>query len=644
MSESEFPTMLSPGRIGTLRIRNRIVMAPIDSVIRDTDGGTNAEHRAFLAARAAGGVGLILSDNLIVRWPEGSVGSKSLRIDQDRFIPSLGELVEEVHQWDCPIVAQINHAGRQTTLGGSQGQELVSPSAISWPDSGTVPRALTKTEISEIRQDFLAAAVRASRAGFDGVEIHAANGYLLSSFLSPALNHRTDDYGGSVRNRARLLLEIAEDVRDVLGDFPLLVRMNCRDGLTGGLEPEEAAATAAVIAGGGVDAIDVSAGTYEASALTFPPMMLGEGHIMNAIEKIKSAVDVPVIGVGRIVRPPTAERYLREGYADFLALGRALIADPQWVHKSRFEDLRRIRHCIGCNHGCIRRIDMDLTMRCNVNPDVGRERVRIPLKPSDSPKKILVAGAGPAGIEFALRATRKGHDAKIYERDCQIGGQLVSAQVPEFKRDLGTLRSHYAAELERANVEVVLRTEVTADLVDAEKPDLMVVATGAIPANPSSVPCPDGSLTYKNVLEGRLPPEGHRVVVLGGGPNGCETAIYLAELGYPVSIVEATSQLVQHEDPSIGSWVHERCHSLSISVFTGSPVSSAEDGKLLVSTGDTGPSPISYDTLVTATGMIADRSLTGELDSRDVTMIGDAYRVGTILEATERAAWLADQL
>lgn len=641
----KYKHLFSPGQIGNLRLKNRVVMAPVDSIFRTEEGAFNEQHRFYLGARAAGGVGLIICDNATVDYPRGAVGSKAARLDQNRFTAALNEVVEEVHLWDAAIIMQLCHAGRQTTLGGSQGIPLVSASAIPWEDSGTIPAELSISEIKSIIKAFADAAVRAHTAGCDGVEVHACHGYLLSSFLSPALNHRGDLYGGSTRNRARIVVEIIREIRDRLGDYPVTVRMNCRDGIPGGLEPEEAGELAAIFEEAGVDAINVSAGTYEASALTFPPMMFPQGVNISDIQYIKKAVSIPVIGAGRITEPAVADQLIAEGKVDFVAMARALLADPEWANKARRGEEEDIRPCIGCNYGCICRIDRDLSMRCNVNPDLGREMTTIGVKQPASPRSIMVVGAGPGGMEFALRAKARGHKVQLFETTSKVGGQLNLAQVPDFKRDVSKLIRWYERMLEKNGIEVRLNQPVTKELVDKLNPDVVIVATGGKPRVPFVHPEGGQFVTYKDVLEGRVKPEGSAVII-GGGSTGSEVAVYLARQGVKVTLVEMTGTVAGGEDPSIRQFLANEFAAHGVQVYTNTQVVQIDKDKVrCVDLVKGRPVEIPYTNLIIATGVEPNSELADELEAsgREVYRIGDCYKVGTVLEATERAARLVER-
>jgi 2-enoate reductase len=422
------------------------------------------------------------------------------------------------------------------------------------------------------------------------------------------------------------------------------VRINARDGIPDGIEPAEAAEVAALLAEAGADAIDVSAGTYETPALTFPPMMYPEGHLMEAVRQIKAAVDIPVIGVGKMSTPARADELIADGATDFVAIGRALLTDPHWTRKALSGQETRIRPCIACNHGCIHRIDQDLSMRCNVNPELGREG-SISVRAAAAPLNIVVAGAGPAGLEFALRAHERGHRVKVFERADEIGGQLVFAQVPDFKADLGKLVRFYASEVEVRGIDVELGTTVTRELVDELAPDLLVVATGGRPR--AALTGADGQPlpTFKDVFEGKVQASGFAVVI-GGGPNGCELAVFLGRQGVNVTIVEMAGGVAESEDPSVRQFLGEEFARLGVVQHVGTAVTAIEAGEVVGQEVRTGAEiRVPYDQVFIATGVESDRDLLAELDgSVETWVVGDGYKAASILEATERAARLAERL
>ena len=448
---------------------------------------------------------------------------------------------------------------------------------------------------------FADAAVRVQQAQFDGVEIHAAHGYLLSSFLSPALNNRTDQYGGSTENRARIVVEIIQAIRKrTRPGFLILVRLNVRDGLPGGMTPEEAVKLAKIFEAAGVDALDVSAGTYESPALTFPSFLSPDGALLDDISMVKEAVSIPVIGVGKIHTPDLAEQALADGKVDFVALGRALIADPDWVAKAERDSAESIRTCIACNNGCIHRIDQNLTMQCNVNPYIGREW-QLPLIRPAARKRILVVGAGPAGAEFALRAHELGHKVLLVEASDEIGGQLSYARVPSLRKSSADLVTYYEKRLAEEGISVELGV----------RPRHPNGSRSTIPTNSSSPP--EASRSSRDISPMvRAIPMKMRFEAKRTSPGRSSSSARVRSVvkwrsmrrskGPPSRLWSGRTKWLQGVDPTVLQGFSEAFAEYSISVETGLDVRTVEENRLVALTAEGKEVVFNFETLVFSTG------------------------------------------
>lgn len=631
----KYEKLFEPIKIGKMVLKNRLLMPPMDSKYGSETGGITQRHIDFLAERAKGGVGLIIVENLAIEWPRGQTTPPATRIDEKRFVAGLNDLAEAVQAHGAKIAVQITHAGRQTNLEATLGQELISCSDVPHIGSGTKPRPLTVEEIEELTEKFAKAAERVKNAGCDAVEIHAAHGYLLSSFLSPFTNKRTDQYGGSLENRMRFLLEIIERTRGkVGGDFPILVRMNGSDFVEGGLTIDESKLVAQRLEEAGVDAIDVSVAMYESAKWMFPSMMMPDACNVHLAEEIKKRVSIPVIAVGKISNPELAEEILREGRADLVAMGRALLADPELLKKVAEGREEEIRPCIYCNQGCLGRIVQALRMRCSVNAAVGRER-EYEIIPALKAKNVLVIGGGPAGLEAARVASLRGHEVTLCEKDDALGGQLILASAAPFKADIKKFIRYLASEVKRLNVDVRLGEEVSVERVAEMVPDAVVVATGAVPMIPD-IPGVEGKsvLTAHDVLAG-AGNIGDRVVVAGGGQVGCEVAAFLAEKGKRVIIVEMLDDVALDADFTTKIFYDGRFEEHGVALLTGSRISEIRETGVVVIGKDLGQRFIEADTVVLALGSRANGGLAEELEGRvqELYTVGDCVEPRTILEA-----------
>lgn len=519
--------LFEPVEVGPLRLRNRVIMAPMGTCL-DAGGHITDAAIAYYRRRAEGGVGTITVEGCLVS--ADSVGPEP-RICGPEYLPGLRALVDALRPYDVTVGVQLMHPGRQVVAGPS-----VAPSPIPLNSQAPVPHALTREEIAAIVSDYARAAELALTAGFDFVEVHGAHGYLPSTFLSPQANRREDAYGGDLEGRARFSLEVARAI--VATGAPLVWRINGDDGVEGGFAIDEAVDVCRWLEDAGVVALSVTAGTWHTLHVTLAPMFVPRGHMRHLAAAVKRAVGVPVIAVGRLDAPDLAADVVASGDADLVLLGRSLIAEPDWPRKVQEGRLSELRPCIACN-ACVDLVGRGEPARCSVNPEAGRE-LTWHVEPAPRPRRVMVVGSGPAGMEAAEIARVRGHDVSIWERGARLGGKLEVAGLAPSKREVLRFRDHQAARLRTLGVDVHLGVDVTPETVAAEAPDVVVVATGAEPLVP---PIPGIGAAHVHdaqaLLRGDVPvAAGEPVVVVGGSATGCEAAELLAAAGAAVTILE----------------------------------------------------------------------------------------------------------
>jgi 2,4-dienoyl-CoA reductase (NADPH2) len=520
--------LFSPAQIGTLQLRNRLVMTPIH-LGYSPKGEVNDQLVEFYRARARGGVGLIIVGGCGI----DRIGNafSMTQLDDDRFIPGLRRLVDAVHAEGAKIVPQLYQAGRYALTG----QPSVAPSPIPSRLTGQTPVELTEEKIVDIIVSFTNAAKRSQTAGFDGVEILASAGYLISQFLSPLTNQRTDRYGGDLEARMTFGLEVVEAVRVAVGpDYPIIVRVAGNDFMPGSHTNTESRVFCQALEKAGVNAINVTGGWHETPVpqltMNVPP-----GAYAYLASGIKQAVSIPVIACNRINTPGLAEEILQEGKADFIGMARPLLADPELPNKAMVGHPERIRPCIGCNQGCLDFVFRMKPTSCLVNAEAGREAELASSSQIVEPQRILVIGAGPAGMEFARVATGRGHKVTIWEESGQSGGQLNLAAIPPGRQDflnLGTYLTNTCLELGvTIEYNITATPETVLSTVQEGKFTRVVIATGAHPISPP-IPIEAGVevLQAWDVLTGRSK-TGENVIIVGGGAVGVDTALLLAECG-----------------------------------------------------------------------------------------------------------------
>lgn len=632
--------------IGEMELRNRIVMAAISTRLGTEFGAVSDRIIDYYVERAKGGVGLIVIENTCIDWPTGKAGPNPIRADSDKFILGLHDLAEAVHRYGTKIATQLQHTGRQTTLVNTEGQQPVAPSEVPWLKGGAWPRALTIEEIGDIIERFAEGAKRTQRAGFDAVELHAAHGYLITQFMSPYTNKRTDKYGGSFEARMRFPLEIIERIREKVGDvFPIIFRYSADEYIEGGLTLEDCKIIACKLEKTGVSALSITSGIYESRYRIFPTMALPRGCNAHLSEEIKKVVDIPVIVAGRINDPMLAEQIIREGKADLVAMGRPLITDPELPKKALEGRLDDIRMCIACNEGCVGNFPRGWRLSCALNPAVGREK-EYRLKPAKEAKKVIVVGGGPAGMEAARVTALRGHTVTLHEKNNELGGQLLVASIAPFKAEIKELIRYLVAQVKKAGVKVELGKEVTPDLIKKSDTQVLIVATGAIPFIPEIPGVRNENVVMaSDVLRG-VREVGEQIVVVGGGQVGCEIAEFLARQGKKVTIVEMLDDIGMNINEISREDIKRRLEEYDVNMVTGSRVTEIKDNSAIVLDKNWKARAIGADSIVVAVGSRPDKGLVDNA-ARSVSetyFIGDCVKPRKIMDAIHEASYIGRQI
>ena len=658
--------LFTPLSIGKVSIKNRFAMAPMGPLgLGDEQGGFNQRGIDYYTARARGGTGLIITgvtfvDNTIEE--HGMPNCPNSTYNPVQFVRTSREMTERVHAYNARIFLQMSGGFGRVTIPTNLGEfPPVAPSPIQhrWLDKTC--RALTVDEIHELVRDFGEGAYNAKRAGFDGVQIHAVHeGYLIDQFAISLFNQRTDEYGGSLENRLRFAREIVEEIKRRCGqDFPVMLRYSpksfikaLREGALPGEEFEEkgrdlpeGVEAAKLLVSYGYDALDVDVGSYDAWWWSHPPMYQKKGLYMPYAKLVKENVNVPVLCAGRMDDPDMAEGAVMDGVCDIISLGRPLLADPDYVNKLRRGERKCIRPCISCQEGCMGRIQEYSMVNCAVNPQAARERVTA-YNPVLKAKHVLVIGGGVAGCEAARVLAERGHKPEIMERSDHLGGNLLAAGAPSFKEDDIALVRWYENEMQRLNVPVHFNAPVDPASKLYDEYDAVIVATGA---TPKKFPLGENAPVYTatDALLGKTP-IGERVTVVGGGLVGCETALWLAQEGKHVTIVEALDRLMAVNKPlcHANSEMLERLLPFhGVETLVSSSVQKYENGKLLVKTSQ-GEQQLDCDTVILSVGFREDRGVfdAWENSAKEIYLLGDAKKVANIMYAVWDAFEVANHI
>jgi len=637
-ANAAFLKLFEPGTIGKLVVKNRIIKAPTYSCLATPDGAVTERLIRFYEELARGGVGLIIVEMAWIDRKASQAGPCQLGAC-DEHISGLSLLAEAIQAHGAKAGLQISHCGRQKFWGIPP---MKAPSRVPWEElrlkGGAVPEELTFEEIQEIVEAFGNAAKRAKIAGFDIVEIHGAHGYLITNFLSPRTNKRTDWYGGSLENRMRFLVEVVTNVRSKIGpDFPLSVRLNGSEYETDGIMIEESIEVAKVLEKLGLDVIHVSGGNHHQHHYECSPMGMPTGIHVWASERIKKATHIPVVASGSITTPELAEEILINGKADFVALARALFADPHWARKVKEGRREEIRPCIRCNDGCNDRSNLLWkAIQCTVNVAVGRER-EFDIIPAKYPRRIVVIGGGPGGMEAARVCALRGHEVTLYEKR-KLGGAMIEASIPEFKRDIRQLINYFANQMEKLEIKLINKEIAINDIKKSNFFDVAIVAVGAIMRR-LDVPGINKSIVtdYKEVLYGKID-IGRKVIVVGGGYIGTEVALFLAEQGKEVVITTRQDELMYGMSGTTQKVYEERfAHAKNkVIVHTGKRLEAIRDNGAVFSGKFGAQEEVTADKVVLCSGLMPQLDFADQLKNKtklEVYPIGDCVSPRSIFDA-----------
>ena len=634
--------LFSPVQIGEMESKNRLLMSAMSINFGvDDDGFVLDQLTEYLVARARGGVGMMLVGGGGVH-PTGVELPKLPALWDDACIPSLRKMVAAIQPYDTRFGMQIMHGGRQ-----SYHDNKVAPSPIPAPAVVKgVPRELTVPEIREQVSAFGDAARRCREAGFDFIEIHGAHGYLINQFLSPNANHRTDAYGGSFENRIRFFLEVLRDIKAKTGaDFPVGVRMNGDDYIKDGWTLDDALRLAPILEKEGADYLHVSAGVYGSTQLTIPSMYVEHGCFTHLAAAVKAVVNIPVVTVGRIKSPEMANRILKDGGADVVSMGRALIADPELPNKARTGAVADIRPCIGCCLGCIHAVLAREPGSCVVNPSVGREYLLKEDQPPEKTKTVLVIGAGPSGMAAARTAAMRGHRVVVCDERGQTGGLLRLAAKPPGRGEILEIIEFLQRELERHKVELRLNTPLTPGLVDGTSPDEVILASGSLPEMPIIKGLFQTRMdlcTVVDILDGQVV-AGERVIVLGGGQAGMVVADYLAEKGRTVAVLNRKRHFAEEMSSNDRFYLRERLKRDSVRLFKQVAVKKfSSDGVSFTSAGESHQLD-GFETVVIAEAMTPIREAKEIFKDKTIPVhiIGDAKAPRNLMLSQSEAEEIA---
>ncbi|NLA74893.1 MAG: FAD-dependent oxidoreductase [Deltaproteobacteria bacterium] len=636
--------LFSPFSIKNCFLKNRIVMPGLASFLIENDGSYSEKTIEHYRLRAAGGPAMIIMEAHGVA-PEGVVSNHQARIYDDKYIKDISRAASVIKNEGCIPAIQIHHAGRQVPSRVINRRPF-APSHLPCPSIKGEVEPLSIKGIEKIIIQFGDAAERAKAAGFELIEIHGAHGYLINQFLSGFSNVRDDEYGGTIEKRSKFAREIIREVRKRVGrDFPLSFKISAQEFVPAGLSTGESIEILRLLIPEGLDIIQVSAGNDATPEWISQSMFMKQACLIDSAEKIKSAINIPVMVVGRINDPVIADKIIKENRADLVCMGRGLLADPELPVKAKQGRLEDIRKCIACNT-CMQSIFRNGKIECLVNPVLGREKELV-FQQAEKPKNVLIVGGGPGGLNTAVTAAKRGHFVNLYEKNSELGGQLLFGIKPYFKKELNLLLEYLLNQIKKEKINCHLNHEITLEEIIGLNPDVVIIATGSKPFMP-----PISGINSKNVM---TVPEilniadtlnSEDIIVLGGGSTGCEVALDLSQRGCRVTIVEQLSKIGREIEAITKKMIFNGLKNNRVEILTEHTLQQVTPDEVHVADKNSNVSHIRYDKLVVSTGNKPDDELYNNLKNKgiEVYLLGDCLQARGAKEAIYEAALIGSRI